>query len=191
MLKMKMNDNLTYTEYVSQFETGLFTEVNEIEPFEWGELYSPEELDILFLFKHGEKRVSKQLMGLDISTVAKIIYTAYNVRWKKRFKTFNIDFELGENYRITKTDLKDGTETLTTNSETITKEGAFNSDDLVVDGGSEDSQTNESIIGETKETEEVKTDFQTLRQQMKLMENSDFIDGVLNDVSNLLLLKIY
>lgn len=191
MLKMKMKNNLTYTEYIEQFETGLFTELNELEPFEWGELYSPEELDILFLFKHGEKKVSKQLMGLDISTVAKMVFTAYNNNWKKKYKSFSVNFELGENYRISKTDLKNGTEKFTTTSETITKEGAYNSEELVVDGSTENSQTNENVVDENRAIEEVKTDFQTLQKQMRMLENSDFVDTVLNDVKHLLLLKIY
>lgn len=186
-----MKNDLTYTEYISQFDTGLFTEINHAKPFEWNEIYTPEELDILFLFTHGNKKISKQLMGLDISTVAEMVYTAYNVKWKKQFEVFNVDFALGESYRITKSDIKEGSETFNSDSETITKEGAFNSEELVVDGGTEDSQTNENRVDETREHEEVKTDFQTLKQQMKLMDNSRFIDGVLTDVSNLLLLKIY
>ena len=182
---------MTYAEYISQFETGLFAEINQGKPFEWNDLYTPEELDILFLFKHGNKRISKRLIGVDIETVAKIVFTAYNVSWKKKFEAFNVDFKLGESSRINTTESKGFTEKFTSDSETVNKEGAFNSDDLVADGGTEDRQSNQSLRDETRQVDEVKTSFYTLREQMRMLENLGFIDDVLNDVSKLILLKIY
>lgn len=182
----------TFKDYIELQETGLFTEMNKIEPFEWNDLYTPEQLDILLLFKHGNKPLINSLYYVELDTLAKIVYTSYNIKWQKIFKGLveNND-SLNQTYNILTNELVTSDDELIQKGNTTNKVGAFNSEDLISDSGVENNSTIGNNENVERLTEETRVDNNTLIQNIQFLETNLFSDIVLKDISDLILLKVY
>lgn len=182
---------MTYSDYVKQFDTGLFTEMNKIDPFPWNDVYPPEQLDILFLYLHGNKPLITSISEIEITTLAKMIYTAYNWNWKKLFQAFTHDYEIGETYRIENENKYDRIESTENTKESTHSESAYNDTDLVVSDGSKDESADEHEIEDTRINKNMRTDFDTIQKNIDVMEKRLFTDTILKQVSEFINLKIY
>lgn len=186
MKKMK------FSEYLAKQETGLFTKIDELFPFEWNEFYTPEQLDILFLFKHGNKFMLNSLYTTELDTLAKIVYTSYGIKWEQIFKSLLQENEpLNQMYKLTVDEVITSDDELSQINERVNKEGAFNTEVLVASGGTDDTSTIENRENRQRLTTQARIDSETLQKNIQFMEEHLFIDIVLNDVNDLILLKIY
>lgn len=172
-------------------DSGLFVEMNKIEPFAWNDLYTPERLDILYLFQHGDKPLVKSLQAIELDTLAKMVYTSYNIKWGKVFKALAKDIPLNQAYQLTIDEHITSDDEMTVLGETLDKEGAFNSDELVVDRGNTSDVVTGDKVNRNRETTQTREDNETLLKNMKFIEEYLFTDIVFKDVSDLINLKIY
>lgn len=188
---MMTNQKLTYSEYIQTFDSGLFTELDKLEPLPWRDVYTPEQLDILFLFKYGDKPVLKSLRTLELDTLAELVYTSFRVKWKQIYESLNTDTPLNEKYKIIIDEVIQSDDELTLQGTTTDKEGAFNTDTLVTSGGVEQDSTTSNRENRERLNEQTRTDSETLQKNLRFLERNLFNDIVLKDVNDLILLKIY
>ena len=186
-----MNQKLTYSEYIQTFDSGLFTELEKLEPLPWSDVYTPEQLDILFLFKYGDKPVLNSLRTVELDTLAELVYTSFRVKWKQIYESLDIDTPLNERYKIITDEVVQSDDELTLQGTTTDKEGAFNSEVLVTSGGVEQNSTTNNSGNRERLTEQTRTDSETLQKNLRFLERNLFNDTVLKDVNDLIFLKIY
>lgn len=185
---MKMN----FKQYIEVQESGLFTKINELSPFIWNDFFTPERLDILFLFKHGNKPLISSLYEIELDTLAKIVYTSYKDRWEKLFKVLvEDDTPLNQMYKLVVDETISTEDNLTYAGEIKNKEGAFNTDELIISGGVDNNSLTENEGTRNRLTEQSRIDNETLLRNMKHLEDTFLLDIVFNDVKNLIMLKIY
>ena len=187
-MKMKM---MTYSEYIAKFDTGLFVEMNTIEPFEWNEVYEPEMLDILFLFHHGNKPIIPTIATIEISTLAKMILTAYNGNWKRLYEAFSKEYDIGETYRIE----NENTYTSDIENETIRNnmryESAYNNDEQVLSDSDDGSVLDKNKKTDIRTNVNARYDFNTIQKHIDIMESKLLTDVVCKQVSNMITIKVY
>lgn len=186
-----MNQKLTYSEYIQKFDSGLFTELDKLEPLPWSDVYKPEQLDILFLFKYGDKPVLNSLRTLELDTLAELVYTSFRVKWKQIYESLNTDTPLNEKYKIITDEVIQSDDELTLQGTTTDKEGAFNTDVLIVNGEVEQNSITGNRVNRDRMNEQTRTDSETLQKNLRFLEQNLFSDIVLKDVNNLIFLKIY
>lgn len=185
---MKM---MTYSEYISKFDTGLFVEMNKIEPLAWNEVYEPEMLDILFLFHHGNKPILSAVTDVEISTLAKMILTAYNGNWKRLFEAFSKEYDIGETYRIE----NKNTYTSDIENETIRNnmryESAYNNDEQVLSDSDDGSVVDKNKKTDIRTNVNARYDFNTIQKHIDIMESKVLVDVVCKQVAKMITIKVY
>lgn len=185
---MKM---ITYSEYISEFDTGLFVEMNKIEPLAWNEVYEPEMLDILFLFHHGNKPIKSAVSDMKISMLARMILTAYNRNWERLFEAFSKEYDIGETYRIE----NENTYTSDIENETIRNnmryESAYNNDEQVLSDSDDGSVLDKNKKTDIRTNVNARYDFETIQKHIDIMETKVLTDVVCKQVAKMITLNVY
>lgn len=188
---IQKKNQMVFSEYIGQFDNGLFTEMNKIQPFEWNELYTPEVLDILFLFHHGEKPLLSSVSDIELSTLAKMIHSAYNENWIRLYEAFTREYDIGETYRIE----NENTYTSDTENETIRNnmryESAYNDDEPVLSDSDDGSVLDKNKKTDIRTNINARYDFETIQKHIDIMEDRLLVNVVCKQVSNMIQLKIY
>lgn len=188
---MSQKQKLTYSEYIQTFDNGLFTEMDKLEPLPWRDEYTPEQLDILFLFKYGDKPVLNSLRTIELDTLVNVVYTSFRVKWKQLYDSLDTSTPLNESYKIITDEVIQSDDELTLQGKTTDKEGAFNTDVLIASGEVEQDSTTSNRENRERLTEQTRTDSVSLQKNIRFLEQNLFNDIVLKDVNDLILLKIY
>ena len=187
---MKMK-KMTFSEYLENQPNGLFVEMSKYAYFKWEDLYTPERLDLLFLFKHGNKPMLKSLSLIPVATLSEMVYTSFNVKWNAIFDALAVDNPINQAYQLTINEHITSDDEMRVLGEHLDKEGAFNSDDLIVGSGNESSVVTGDKVNRQRETTQTRIDNETLLKNMKFLEEKMFTDIVFKDISDLINLKIY
>lgn len=182
---------MKFSEYIKNKNGGLFTTINEIETFAWNEIYTPEQLDILYLYKHGEKQILKSLDNVTLDTLAKIVYTSYSIKWQKIYDGYSLDIPLNETYKETINETVTSDDEIITDGESNEYENAWNTDEDLKSGKVGNTSTTEGKENRERMVERSRVDNETLIQNLERLEKDFFIDIVINDVNDLINLKIY
>lgn len=177
---MKMNELVTTTK-------GIFSYIDEVKPLPWDKVVTPEDLDIAFMFAHGEKTVTGKVLNMfsdlgeddTLKKLAKIINTRYYDKWSKLYEGFIADYPLNVVSRETLDD------TVKKENNTTNKVSAYDSDDLTTDTGVDDNGTTTHTY--TKDT----VSLDAYNKNVELLQDNLIYDKIFLDVKNLILLSIY
>jgi len=166
---------------------GIFSYINEVNPLPWFNVLPPEDLDIAFMFAHGEKTVTGKVLNMfsdlgedeTLKKLAKIINTIYHDKWSKLYEGFIADYPLNVVSRETLDD------TVTKENNTTNKVSAYDSEDLTTDTGVDDNGTTTHTY--TKDT----VSLDAYNKNVELLQDNLIYDKIFLDVKNLILLSIY
>lgn len=177
---MKMNELVTTSK-------GLFSYIDEVNPLPWDKVVTPEDIDIAFMFAHGEKTITGKVLEIfndlgedaTLEKLAKIINTRYHDKWSKLYEGFIADYPLNVVSRETLDD------TVKKENNTTNKVSAYDSEDLTTDTGVDDNGTTTHTY--TKDN----ISLDAYNKNVDLLQDNLIYDNVFVDVKNLILLSIY
>lgn len=166
---------------------GLFSYINEVNPLPWDKVVPPEDLDIAFMFAHGEKTVTGKVLDMfsnlgedeTLKQLAKVISTRYNNKWLKLYEGFSAEYPLNVVSRETLDD------TVNKDNSTTNKVSAYDSEELTTDTGIDDNGTTTHTY--TKDN----ISLDAYNKNVELLQDNLIYDKIFLDVKNLITLSIY
>lgn len=167
----------------------IFNLINEIELINFLNPSDLITLDLRLKVLSGNKTLFEPFEKLDHESIARLIVLEFSEKWFKLFEVLceaeNINPRRELTETINKTEVKNATST------NIGKVSGFNSDDLLVNDGSEttglDDATGETVRTLVNQNIDLNLSFKTL----DLLQQNSIIQTIANDVADYLTLSIY
>lgn len=178
---------------LSQFLEGgsIWGSIQALSPYPFFDDYSPEQLDKQTVIFYGEREVFSKFHELTVEEAAALVYVAMNKKWLNLLSMEELPFNLGASVTNKKTETTNTTESNVKESENLNKVSAFNTEDLINDGGSSLSETGEKEGNATKVTTDDKISYEAAFANLTLAEKISTINTVTSDVAQFLTLSIY
>ena len=167
----------------------IFNLINEIEPINFLNPLDLITLDLRLKVLSGNKTIFESFEKLDPELLAGLISLDFSEKWFKLFGILSEAQNINPRNEITETINK--TETKNATSTNIGKVSGFNSDDLLVNDGSEttglDDATGETVRTLVSQDIDLNISFKTLN----LLQQNSIIQTIVSDVAGYLTLSIY
>ena len=145
----------------------------------------------MLLSNYGQRRLFSGFKDITPEDAAKHIITIYSDKWDKAIiaaaNINNLAANSSRKIKGTVTEVGTGN----TKSDTENKVAAFNSDDLVTDGGAHNTSDNTTTRDTDRESTDETFNLKSLLENLPLVERTNIINIVLKDVSNYLTVSIY
>lgn len=166
----------------------LFTEIDSVNqfPFITG---NEDTLQAMLILQHGDSILYEAFNGVELKLVAEMLVLEYGDKWDSYIKRKAL-FEQLHN-EVETTDSKTRTENRTGARNDLNKVSGYNSDDLMVNDGSDSTNAEDSEAIETGTRIVID---RNIGKAYFLLDDSEkrlIIKSVLKDVSDLLTLNIY
>lgn len=165
--------------------------IQALSPYPFFDDYSAEQLDKQTRLLYGEREVFSKFRELTVVEVAALVYVAMNKKWLNLLSMEELPFNLGASVTNKKTETTNTTENTIKESDNLNKVSAFNTEDLINDGGSNLSETGEKEGTNTKITTDDKISFEAAYDNLTLAEKISIINTVTSDVAQFLTLSVY
>ncbi len=165
--------------------------IQALSPYPFFDDYSPEQLDKQTVLFYGEREVFRKFHELPVEEAAALVYVAMNKKWLNLLSMEELPFNLGASVTNKKTETTNTTENSLKASENLNKVSAFNTEDLINDGGSNLSETGEKEGTATKVTTDDKISFEAAYANLALADKISIINTVTSDVAQFLTMSIY
>lgn len=175
---------MTYNDFIK--DKGIFTYLDEIQPFPFDKVVTPAEMDRAFQFKYGEMNVTQTVVTMNIKygsdetlqRCASVFHTMFKNKWDRLYNAFIDDLPLSVSKRET---LKEDN---TLNGAVNHNVSAYDSNDLVADN--QDKTDNTTNHNYTKDT----VSYNALLRNIKALED-DYIYGIMfSDIKESLFMLI-
>ena len=148
-------------------------------------------MDQMLRVNYGSRAVFSGFIDITVDDVAKHLISVYKDKWDKAIiAAANINNLAANNSRKIKGTVSE-MGTGNTQSETENKVSAFNSDNLVTDGGTSSTSDNTTTRDTDRESTDETFNLKSLLDNLPLVERTNIINIVLKDVSNYLTVSIY
>lgn len=165
----------------------LFGTINSINPY----AFINDNSNIGLAFSFGDRPVSNNVLNLDVVTISELIIERFGDKWDSLIDTAITDFKLGAVNTVvdesTTTKQTDNTGTI----DNLNKITGINDTELITDTGT----TTEDIKSETGTSTTVNSNYQlnlkSLFNNLKMLDKTNIINTVQNDVTNYLTIYIY
>jgi len=166
----------------------LFEKINQLESFPFL-INNVSIMDLILITNYGSKKVFLAFEGNSILTIAEMLVLNFQNRWESRVKIELLTDNPNSRREVTET--TNQTETRLNSKSDVNKISAYNSEDLINDGGLNTDGTDD-LDGETVRTlvdEQInqKQSYELLSMGVK----NSIIKSVMNDISGYLTLDIY
>lgn len=169
----------------------IFTAIQTVENFPFFTDNSPTDLDYMLSINYGNRQMFSAFIDVPVNTVAKHIVKLYGDKWTQLI-TFNstaVNFGASSSTKTTGSQKTTGVKNDT--SEATNKVSAYNSDDLIVDTGS-NNVANENTTKDVDNDSLVEVyNLETAFNNLSLVEKTNIINVVLKDVATYLTVSVY
>ena len=180
------------TKLAEYMERGdLWGSVKALSPFPFFDEYSPENLNRQTKLLFGERNLYSKFSDISIEDAAEIIVISCQKKWLNLMLIDELDFNLAasESERVNQNTAKE--ENRDKNIEQINKVSAYNSEDMVNEGGSNVAE-DELLTGEeTRITTRDKISLDSAYNNLSMADKISIIKTVVADVAEVLTLSIY
>lgn len=171
------------------------------------------QLNALILSKVGQRNITQIVNNFviyengipfitdnNLEVLAGIINSIYNIKWNKIYETLSLEYIASDNYKRKEVENieVEGDENIVGNEETQNKVYGYDSELATNDKNETVTNSNESTTTNSRErvlTVTGKmggTSYQSLiREELRLRRDNIFVDMIINDVKNFVVLPIY
>lgn len=167
----------------------IFDLINQIEPISFLNPLDLITLDLRLKTLQGSRTLFEPFEQLEPELLAGLIVLDFSAKWVKLFEVLSETENINPRRELTETINK--TETKNASSTNIGKVSGFNSDDLLVNDGSEttglDDATGETVRTLVNQDIDLNRSFKTL----DLLQQYSIIQTIANDVASYLTISIY
>lgn len=193
----------TLKEFVSSKK--LFYELNSIKELDFLQNVDPETIDLLYIFRYGNRRLSESTKR-DYDNVLLSISMMYTKKWNDLYKLFLKDIPLDYNYKVKTTEtIKDVGKVDSDNNTTVTDTNkkdvsAYNEDDFVpldkderietTTGGNKQTSNNDRVRELTTEgnNSNILYDYE---KYLVYLEEKFLLDIVFNDINKMITINVF
>ncbi|MFW3388512.1 UNVERIFIED_CONTAM: hypothetical protein RF648_21225, partial [Kocuria sp. CPCC 205274] len=137
------------------------------------------------------KPVFSGFEGIDLAAIAKQIVLLYGDKWEALIKFQAQAGNIGADNTRKITNSKNTVGKVTNNGTATDKVSAFNSDDLVADGGRDSTSEEDSTVTVTGTTTDETFNYKTAFDNLPLVEQTNIIKSSMNDVVKYLTISVY
>ena len=178
---------------LSGYLTGgsIFTAIQTTNNFPFFVGNDAVDLDYMLTLNYGQRLMFSAFIDVPVNTVAKHIVKLYGDKWNGLISFNESGYNIGVSSSVKTTGKQKTTGVKTDNSDVTNKVSAFNSDELLVDTGS-NTVGNENTNQDVDRDSLVETfNIQTAFNNLSLAEKTNIISVVLIDVANYLTVSAY
>lgn len=181
--------NINLDEFLN--ESKLWNEIRSLDELEFFKVVSPENLTVMQALQYGQRTVYEKFASMDDEKLANIILITFKDKWNNLINFATADIDLGgDSTKKVVEKVKNG-ETRTSSDDTINKVSAYNSEDMVNDGGTHGAGTQTLDGDKDRVLTESNLSLNSLISNLSLLQQTNIINVVLKDVSDYITLSIY
>lgn len=181
--------DLKLTEYLSR--GSVWGGIQALAPYPFFDTYTPDQLNQQLDLLYGERVVFTKFSDKAISLAADLIFVEFNDKWLNLIKVNSEVFNLAASVTNKKTETTTTTENTTRESGTTNKVSAFNTEDLIIDGGTDNTETGDKDTTASKVTTDDKISLGSAYNNLTLAEKISIIKTVNKDIAQFLSLSVY
>ena len=181
--------NITLNEFLNQ--GNLWSRVLSLAPDTVKNIATADKLKVNSLFKHGNKTVFDKALLLSDDELASDIILTYGDKWNSLItaELSNLDITMADGRMVKEVITHTNTKTGSVDNEN--KVSAFNSDVLVTSDGTHSSNTDTDDGTKTRTLNDGVGGLNSLLNNLSLLQQTNIINVVVNDVVNHITLSVY
>lgn len=169
----------------------IFTAIQTTNNFQFFVGNDAADLDYMLTLNYGQRLMFSAFIDVPVNTVVKHIIKLYGDKWNGLISFNESGYNIGASSSVKTTGKQKTKGVKTDNSDVTNKVSAFNSDELLVDTGS-NTAGNENTTQDVDRDSLVETfNIQTAFNNLSLAEKTNIISVVLKDVANYLTVSAY
>lgn len=170
---------------------GLWGWIRDFGHYSFLNKYPPEVLDSQLSLLYGDRTMLAKLEVKNAYDVAYIIFVNFDEKWQNLIKVNSESFNLAASVSNKKTENTTTTEKTAKEAANTNKVSAFNSDELIVDGGSDQTESGDKDGTALKITTDDKISLDSAFNNLTLADQISIIKTVNKDIAQFLTLSIY
>lgn len=169
----------------------IFTAIQTIKNFPFFAGDAATDLDYMLTLNYGQRQLFSAFIDLPVNTVSKHIVKLYGDKWDGLIKFNESGANIGASSNIKTTGKQKTKGVKSDNTDVTNKVSAYNSDDLIVDTGS-NNVVNENTTQDVDNDSLVEVyNLETAFNNLSLVEKTNIINVVLKDVATYLTVSVY
>ena len=172
----------------------LWGEIQTVKDYPFFTDFTPQRLNDFTDLAFGNRTLYSKFnteTGLDAESAAQFIVMQYDKKWLGLIAVNAIDFDLAALETERKTETSNETETTGRETETLNKVSAFNSEDLVTDGGTTSTETGDHDKEGQRITTSGKQSLSAAWGNLTMTEKTGIVRTITGDVACFLSLETY
>lgn len=153
--------------------------------------YSATQLDTLTTLTFGDRVMNPKVEGLDVTDVALVVSMFYGKKWDTLLSNSLSELKITSGTVTKLNNVNHVNETDNRTGENLHKISAYNSDELINDGG--DTSTNTNVKNLTNERDQTREhlSLNNVLKNLTTLEKISIIRVIVTDVINFITLSIY
>ena len=181
--------NITLNEFLNQGD--LWSRVLSLAPDTVKNIATADKLKVNSLFKYGNRTIYDMALLLSDEELASDIVLAYGDKWESLVaaELDKLDITMLDGRMVTEKVIHTNTKTGSVDNEN--KVSAFNSDVLVTSDGTHSSNTDTDDGTKTRTLSDGNVGLNNLLNNLSLLQQTNIINVVVNDVVNHITLSVY
>lgn len=181
-----MNKISTLKDYLETHD--IWTAIHALKPYSF--IDDPELMNMQQSLTHGQRETIPLMYEYPVEVLAKFIIAIHGSKWDKLIAQSSALNIAAGNTQVTSGNETSNTDQIGSNTST-NKVGAFNSDELIDDTGSEMSSTNDTETTINRQSESGQVSHESLLINLSIEDKTNITTVALADVANYLSLRIY
>lgn len=169
----------------------LFGEINKIEPYPFINENGSDFLDLMLFTQYGDRQLFKSITPLTIPQIAKFLVMAYGDRWQGLVDMAVLNLDLGASEVVRSEEFIVTDETRNNTQNRVNKVSAYNSPDLIINDGDENTGVDDLKGAQTKVFDSSTHSINTAYNNLLTLEKTAIINVVLRDITEYTTLSIY
>lgn len=172
-------------------ERDLFGTIREVFDFKFFEDNSPEFMNMMAGIYYGKRAVFEPMVERELIDVAKIIVLLHGDKWNQyiHLKALDLDMDIGAFRRIEEEIIDNNNRV--NKSEGLNTVSAFNDPELIPNDGNTLEGSEDFAGNKTRTFKDYTSGFSIAYNNLSLLEKTNIIRTVLQDVADTLTLTIY
>lgn len=167
----------------------LFNKIGNVEQFPF--LVDEDILEVGLILKYGDKTLFNKFETMPDEMIAKLIVVQFKNKWNDLFEALQSDFDLMSGSVQVVDEKGNHEQKRDYTHELINKVGAFNSDDLLIDSGNNEINSDDVKGTNDKLTKISYNALNNLWDNLEKVSKNNIVDVVLFDIQSFLTLNIY
>lgn len=173
------------------YGVNIFEDIKSVEDFDFFTVVTTEQLNKMLIIGYGDRNVFDGFISVDLIDVANYIVLNLGDKWNSLYEYILTEKELDALESLKVTEVNNDSQTTVKTSDSLNKVSAYNSDDLLVDGGNTENINDTKTGTGNKTITSSKISIGTAYKNLNLVQKNNIINTVLKDVSNYLTTDFY